>query len=64
MRLILTGLAYEEQIVPRADYARVLAEFWAMGQIRKATGHWFTILNYVSDHTLFEKKYEGQGGIK
>ena len=26
-----TGLAYEEQMVPRGDYARVLAEFWADG---------------------------------
>ena len=26
-----TGQAYEPQIVPRGDYARVLAEFWADG---------------------------------
>ncbi|NND32497.1 MAG: T9SS type A sorting domain-containing protein, partial [Saprospiraceae bacterium] len=26
-------------------------------------GHWFTILNYVNDHPLFEKKFEGSGEV-
>ncbi|WP_298489241.1 FG-GAP-like repeat-containing protein [uncultured Maribacter sp.] len=57
-----TGEAYEEQIVPRADYARVLAEFWADGPDSETPpGHWFTILNYVNDHELFERKFNGQG---
>lgn len=60
----ITGQAYEEQIVPRADYARVLAEFWADGPDSETPpGHWFTILNYVSDHPLFEKQYKGQGEL-
>ncbi len=58
----VTGKPYETQMVPRADYARVLAEFWADGPDSETPpGHWFTILNYVSDHPLFEKKFNGQG---
>ena len=36
-----TGAPYEPQIVPRGDYTRVLAEFWADGpspRRRPATG--------------------------
>ncbi|MXW81799.1 MAG: T9SS type A sorting domain-containing protein [Gemmatimonadetes bacterium] len=59
-----TGQPYEEQWVPRADYARVLAEFWADGPSTETPpGHWFTILNYVSDHPLFEKRFKGEGPI-
>lgn len=57
-----TGQPYEPQIVPRADYARVLAEFWADGPDSETPpGHWFTILNYVNDHPQFQKRYRGQG---
>ncbi len=59
-----TGLPYEPQIVPRGDYTRVLAEFWADGpQSETPPGHWFTIVNYVSDHQLFQKRFRGQGPI-
>ena len=59
-----TGQPYEPQIVPRADYARVLAEFWADGPDSETPpGHWFTILNYVNDHPLFEKKFMGEGPL-
>ena len=59
-----TGEAYTPQLVKRADYARVLAEFWADGPDSETPpGHWFTILNYVNDHPLFEKKYRGQGEV-
>lgn len=59
-----TGLAYRPNLVPRADYARVLAEFWADGPDSETPpGHWFSILNYVSDHPLFVKRYRGQGAI-
>ncbi len=59
-----TGQPYAPQIVPRADYARVLAEFWADGPDSETPpGHWFTILNYVNDHPDFEKRYRGQGPI-
>lgn len=59
-----TGQPYIPQIVPRADYARVLAEFWADGPDSETPpGHWFTILNYVNDHSAFEKKFKGRGEI-
>ena len=59
-----TGLPYETQMVSLADYGRVLAEFWADGPDSETPpGHWFTILNYVNDHSLFEKRYRGEGEI-
>ncbi len=58
----VTGLPYESNIVSRADYARVLAEFWADGPDSETPpGHWFTILNYVNDHPLSKRKYRGFG---
>jgi len=57
-----TGQPYEPNIVARADYARVLAEFWADGPDSETPpGHWFSILNYVNDHPEFERKYRGIG---
>lgn len=57
-----TGAAYTPNMVPRADYARVLAEFWADGPDSETPpGHWFTLMNYVSDHPDVEKKYKGEG---
>ncbi len=57
-----TGQAYAPQRVPRADYARVLAEFWADGPDSETPpGHWFVILNEVSDHPELEKKWQGTG---
>ena len=59
-----TGQPYTPQIVPRGDYARVLAEFWADGPDSETPpGHWFTILNYVNDHPMVVKKWKGQGPI-
>lgn len=58
----ITGLPYEIQNVPRGDYTRVLAEFWADGPNSETPpGHWFTILNYVSDHNQFERRFNGEG---
>ncbi len=60
----VTGQPYEPQMVPRGDYARVLAEFWADGPDSETPpGHWFTILNYVHDHPQFEKRFKGEGDI-
>ncbi|NNE08279.1 MAG: T9SS type A sorting domain-containing protein [Gemmatimonadetes bacterium] len=59
-----TGQPYADQWVPRADYARVLAEFWADGpESETPPGHWFTIVNYVNDHPMFEKRFKGVGPI-
>ena len=60
----ITNAPYPENIVPRGDYARVLAEFWADGPDSETPpGHWFTIHNTVTDHPLFERKFEGTGDI-
>ena len=59
-----TGMPYEPQLVPRADYTRVLAEFWADGpESETPPGHWFTILHYVNDHPALEKRFKGEGEI-
>lgn len=59
-----TGQPYESNVVPRGDYARVLAEFWADGPDSETPpGHWFTILNYVSDHPELVKQFHGEGEI-
>ena len=59
-----TNQPYEPQMVPRADYARVLAEYWADGPDSETPpGHWFTILNYVNDHDLLVKQFNGQGTV-
>ena len=59
-----TNQPYAPQIVSRGDYTRVLAEFWADGPDSETPpGHWFTILNYVNDHPLLEKKFQGEGEV-
>ena len=59
-----TGKPYVPQMVPRGDYTRVLAEFWADGpESETPPGHWFTIANYVTDHPAHQRKFRGQGAI-
>jgi len=59
-----TGEPYAENLVLRADYGRVLAEFWADGlDSETPPGHWNTVANYVSDHERFEKRFEGEGPV-
>jgi len=58
----ITQLPYQPQWVRRGDYTRVLAEFWADGPDSETPpGHWFTILNYVSDQPQLVKKFKGNG---
>ncbi len=60
----VTGAPYVPQNVLRADYTRVLAEFWADGPDSETPpGHWFCILNYVNDHPEFVKKFKGEGPV-
>ena len=60
----VTGEPYTPQLVQLGDYARILAEFWADGPDSETPpGHWYTILNYVSDHPLTEKRWEGNGPV-
>lgn len=59
-----TGQPYETQMVPRGDYGRVLAEFWADGPNSETPpGHWFTIFNEVNDHPALVKKIAGNGEV-
>ncbi len=58
-----TGKSYEANWVKRGDYTRVIAEFWADGpKSETPPGHWFTILNSVSDK-IPEKKFEWTGPV-
>ncbi len=58
----VTGMPYPAQEVLRGDYTRVLAEFWADGPDSETPpGHWFTILNGVTEHPQFDWKWEGKG---
>jgi hypothetical protein len=57
-----TGQPYDEQRVLRADFERVLAEFWADGpQSETPPGHWNVIANAVSDSPATERRIGGQG---
>lgn len=59
-----TGEPYAPQLVPRGDYTRVLAEFWADGPHSETPpGHWHVILNNVSDDPLLEKRIGGEGPV-
>ncbi|WP_111977731.1 vanadium-dependent haloperoxidase [Algibacillus agarilyticus] len=59
-----TGEPYKAQWVPRGDYTRVLAEFWADGPDSETPpGHWFVILNMVNDHPELTKKWAGTGSV-
>ncbi len=60
----ITNQPYTPQLVPRGDYTRVLAEFWADGPDSETPpGHWFDILNYVNDNPLLVKKWQGTGEL-
>ncbi|HXC51361.1 MAG TPA: vanadium-dependent haloperoxidase [Candidatus Limnocylindrales bacterium] len=60
----VTGNPYAPQMVKRGDFGRVLAEFWADGPTSETPpGHWNTIANYVVDHPLFERRFEGTGPV-
>jgi len=56
---------YEEVRVPRGDFTRVLAEFWADGPDSETPpGHWFQIYNsLVSDHPDFIRRIGGEGDL-
>ncbi len=57
-----TGQPYATQVVPRGDFTRVLAEFWADGPASVTPpGHWYEILNYVNDQPSLVRKWRGQG---
>ena len=58
----VTGEPYIAQVVPRGDYTRTLAEFWADGPDSETPpGHWFVIMNEVNDHPALVRKLGGSG---
>jgi hypothetical protein len=63
----VTGLPYAPQIVKQADFARVVAEFWADGPSSTAPpGHWNEIRNHVSDQMTslgIPKRIGGAGPV-
>jgi hypothetical protein len=60
----VTGQPYAPQLVKRADFTRVLAEFWADGPDSETPpGHWNTIANYVSDQPSTVKRIGGAGPV-
>jgi hypothetical protein len=60
-----TGQPYEQQLVPRKDFTRVLSQYWADGPNSETPpGHWFKLFNQVADKmdTLnIAKKWMGAG---
>ncbi len=58
----VTGQPYKPEIVLRADFERVMAEFWADGpKSETPPGHWNTIANAVSDSPGFTRRLFGKG---
>jgi len=58
----VTGEPYAPQIVKRADFFRVMAEFWADGpKSETPPGHWNVIANGVSDSPLLQRRLFGKG---
>jgi hypothetical protein len=59
-----TGAPYAPQLVPRADYARAMTEFWADGpRSETPPGHWFVIVNTIGEHPELIKRLGGQGPV-
>jgi len=57
-----TSEPYLPQWINHADYARVIAEYWADGPDSETPpGHWNVIANEVVDHPEFERKFMGKG---
>jgi len=57
-----TGEPYEPLMVNQADFARVVAEFWADGPDSETPpGHWNTLANEVSDQLTEELRIRGDG---
>jgi hypothetical protein len=59
-----TGQPYATNVVPRADFARALAEYWADGpKSETPPGHWNVIANEVSDSLGSELRIAGEGPL-
>ncbi len=59
-----TGQPYPQKWVPRGDFTRVVAQYWAEGPDKEgATGNWLTLLNYINDQPGLVKKFNGKGPV-
>jgi hypothetical protein len=59
-----TGEPYEPNVVARADFRRVVAEYWADGpESETPPGHWNVIANKVQDAPGFARRIGGTGPI-
>jgi hypothetical protein len=57
-----TGEPYEPVLVRRADFGRVLAEFWADGPSSETPpGHWNTLANHVAESPELARQLFGEG---
>lgn len=57
-----TGQPYAPQVVPLADFGRVLAETWADGPHSETPpGHWNLIANQAFEHPAFVRRFGGAG---
>jgi len=60
----VTNQPYADNFVKRADYGRVLAEFWADGPASETPpGHWNVIANEVSSDPALVKRIGGVGPV-
>ena len=58
----ITGEPYAPEVVLRADYERVVAEFWADGpKSETPPGHWNVLANEVSDRLDPDLRVGGEG---
>jgi hypothetical protein len=58
----ITNMPYTPNLIKMGDYTRVVSQFWADGpKSETPPGHWFVLLNKVSDHPQFVKKMQGVG---
>jgi hypothetical protein len=56
----VTGQPYEPNVVPRGDFARVVAEYWADGPSSETPpGHWNSIAHRVIDDPRLEPGFLG-----
>jgi hypothetical protein len=58
----VTGEPYAPEVVLKADFFRVMAEFWADGpKSETPPGHWNTLANTVADSPGFKRQLFGKG---
>lgn len=58
----VTGQPYAPNVVKRADFGRVLAEFWADGpKSETPPGHWNVLANQAADSPAFTRRLFGTG---